>query len=36
MTGGNGAVLVSHDGGATWDALNKETIEAAGVAAAKS
>jgi photosystem II stability/assembly factor-like uncharacterized protein len=36
MTGGNGAVLVSHDGGATWNPLNKDTIAAAGIAAAKS
>ncbi len=36
MTGGNGAVLISHDGGATWNALNKDTIAAAGIAAAKS
>jgi len=36
MTGGNGAILVSHDGGATWEALNKDTIMAAGIAAAKS
>jgi photosystem II stability/assembly factor-like uncharacterized protein len=36
MTGGNGAVLVSHDGGATWEALNKDIITAAGITAAKS
>jgi hypothetical protein len=35
MTGGSGAVLVSHDGGLTWNALNKDLITAAGVAAAK-
>ena len=36
MTGGNGTVLVSHDGGATWNAMNKDIIAAAGVSAAKS
>ena len=36
MTGGNGAVLVSHDGGANWNALSKDVIAAAGVAAARS
>lgn len=36
MTGGNGEVLISHDGGATWKALDKDLIMAAGNAAAKS
>ena len=36
MTGGNGAILVSHDFGVTWKELNKDLIAAAGVAAAKS
>jgi photosystem II stability/assembly factor-like uncharacterized protein len=36
MTGGNGEVLVSHDGGATWEPLSKDVIAAAGIAANKS
>ena len=36
MTGGNGAVLISRDGGATWNALNKDLIAAAGNTAARS
>lgn len=36
MTGGDGAILVSHDGGATWNALNRDLIAAAGTTAAKS
>jgi photosystem II stability/assembly factor-like uncharacterized protein len=36
MTGGNGVVLVSHDGGATWNPIDKDIIAAAGITAAKS